>query len=266
VQASEKLPWSGYSIKQSAINFTNDKYYSGGNQFFLQLVASVKGHKTPFWAGYQQWASLGCNVKQGEKGTKVFRPRIFKDKGTDEAKLCGMHVETVFNADQVEGLDLSSFKGFTSSTIEPKEQADKIINEMPQRPSIGHTNSNLAYYSPLTDSVTMPSAVSCSSEEYYSILFHELAHSTGHESRLNRASLTKIQGHNRHEYSKEELVAEMTAAILCNESGIANKDTVKNSAAYIQSWFKVLKNDPKMLYEASGAAYKAAKFILKVKE
>ena len=97
-------------------------------------------------------------------------------------------------------------------------------------------------------------------ESYYSVLFHELAHSTGHASRLNRKEVTDPIAFGSHDYSLEEMVAELTAAFLCAEAGIDN--TVENSAAYIAEWHKVLSADPKLFWIAAGRAQKAADYIL----
>lgn len=90
-------------------------------------------------------------------------------------------------------------------------------------------------------------------------------HSTGHSSRLNRKGITEKNKFGSEEYSKEELIAELGAAFLCAESGIANK-TINNTSAYLQSWLKTLKADPRMIIHASQAAEKAAKYILNRKE
>jgi len=87
-----------------------------------------------------------------------------------------------------------------------------------------------------------------------------LTHSTGHKSRLNRKELTKVSGFGSRDYSKEELVAEMGAAFLCSQAGIEN--TIDNSAAYLQSWIKKLKGDPKLAVMAAAQAQKAADYIL----
>ena len=97
-------------------------------------------------------------------------------------------------------------------------------------------------------------------EEYYCTLFHELIHATGHESRLDRASLKQFTRFGDDDYSQEELVAELGAAMLCGAAGLAPL-TIKNSAAYIQSWLKVLKNDKTFVIRASGLAQKACDFI-----
>lgn len=100
-----------------------------------------------------------------------------------------------------------------------------------------------------------------SDEEYYSTLFHELTHSTGHASRLNRTELSKANLFRSHEYSKEELVAEMGSAFLCGHCGIAPK-VIDNQSAYIQAWLKQLQNNKKWLVYAAAKAQKAADFIL----
>lgn len=102
-------------------------------------------------------------------------------------------------------------------------------------------------------------------EEYYCTCFHELSHSTGHEKRLSRKSLTEVSGFGSHEYSKEELIAEFSSAFLCAFAGIEQK-TLENSAAYIKSWLKVLKDDKKMLVMAAAQGQKAADYILDRKE
>src|SRR6266436_5751890 len=122
------------------------------------------------------------------------------------------------------------------------ERCENLVKHMPQRPRIRHAGG-LAYYQPLADVVTLPAPHTFTSpERYYSTLFHELAHSTGHPSRLSRKTLTDLCPFGSTNYSKEELVAEMTAAFLCGVAGIAN-ETVDNSAAYMQSWLTKLKND-----------------------
>ena len=116
-----------------------------------------------------------------------------------------------------------------------------------------------AYYMPKGDSINMPPLEGISdSNRYYSTFYHECIHSTGAANRLNR----DLKGHfGGASYSKEELVAEFGAGMLCNLTGIENECTLRNSAAYIQSWVKVLKDDPKMLMTASAQAERAVKYF-----
>ena len=98
--------------------------------------------------------------------------------------------------------------------------------------------------------------------EYYSTTFHEITHSTGHQNRLNRLQSGQVAAFGSEEYSKEELVAEIGSAALMNLLGIETIKTFRNTAAYIQSWLNVLKNDNKFIVSASSKAEKAVNFIL----
>ena len=99
---------------------------------------------------------------------------------------------------------------------------------------------------------------------YYATLFHELIHSTGHASRLNRATVTEAAGFGSNPYCREELVAEMGAAFLCGQAGIA-ESTLENSAAYLQNWLEQLQDDRKFIVQAAAQAQRAADFILGTK-
>ena len=123
-----------------------------------------------------------------------------------------------------------------------------------------HLVSDEAYYSPSCDRVVLPRADQFNSTaEYYSTAFHELAHSTGHQSRLDRLRATARFG--SESYSNEELVAEITAAALMHHTGLETKGTFRNSTAYIQNWLTALRNDKRMIVTASGAAAKAFDYI-----
>ena len=138
---------------------------------------------------------------------------------------------------------------------------EKIVAEMPSRPAITHGGS-AAFYRQSVDQVTMPEPGSFAAPElYYSILFHELTHSTGHAARLNRATLVDAVRFGDTNYSKEELVAEMGAAFLCGVAGIANR-TIDNSAGYVHGWLKKLRHDPRLLVQAAAQAQRAADYIL----
>ncbi len=130
---------------------------------------------------------------------------------------------------------------------------------MPNAPR--REQSDRAWYRPSTDSVGMPSRdLFHSSEEYYSTLFHELTHSTGHASRVGREGIEQLNTFGSESYSKEELIAEMGAAMLCGVTGISPA-TIPNSAAYLQCWITRLRGDSKLLVSAASAAQKAADYI-----
>ncbi len=133
---------------------------------------------------------------------------------------------------------------------------------MANPPRIAHDGGDRAFYQPSTDSVHMPAVHSFEgAEEYHSTLFHELSHSTGHESRLNRHGMeTGIAAFGSAVYSKEELAAEFGAAFLCAHAGI--QGTLDNSAAYIAGWAKALKADSRLVVTAASQGQKAADYIL----
>ena len=124
-----------------------------------------------------------------------------------------------------------------------------------------HEEGDRAFYRPATDSITLPHmAQFTATAEYYSTAFHELTHSTGHESRLNRLEKTAFFG--TEAYSKEELIAEIGAATLVNYAGLETSNSFRNSAAYVQNWLKVLSDDKRFIVSAAGKAEKAVALIL----
>ena len=114
---------------------------------------------------------------------------------------------------------------------------------------------------PKEDLVNLPPIETFKTTEgYVATKFHEYAHSTGHESRLNRPGIMAVAAFGGEDYSFEELVAELTSAYLCARNGIDN--TLENSSAYIQHWLKALRDDKTMLMKASGKAMAAVEYIL----
>ena len=137
-----------------------------------------------------------------------------------------------------------------------------IVEGMPNPPTIDHDGGDRAFYQPSTDSIHMPAVSSFEgAEEYHSTLFHELSHSTGHESRLNRHGMeTGIAAFGSAVYSKEELAAEFGSAFLCARAGI--QSTLDNSAAYIDGWRKALNADNRLVITAASQGQKASDYIL----
>lgn len=141
--------------------------------------------------------------------------------------------------------------------------ADKVVSGMPNPPAIRY-GMDRAFYRPSDDLVGMPDRKTFESEHsFFATIYHEIVQSTGHESRLNRPTLTESAGFGSDPYCKEELIAEMGAAFLCGHSGVLDR-TLENSAAYIQGWLDCLKNDKKLVVQAAAQAQKAADFILGV--
>lgn len=243
------------------MNYTSKKAYRGINIFLL----SCAGFPSPYWLSFKQVKDLGGMVKKGEKGMPcIFWKMLKREEAETETieRIPILRYYTVFNSCQCEGLDITLPEA--RKQINPIEAAEKICREMPKRPEI--KPSNHACYWPELDTVGMPEQKLFTSDEaYYATLFHELAHSTKHPDRLNRKGSSEeiqtVHSFGRKEYAREELVAEMTSAFLCGEAGILDPQ-IDNSAAYVQNWLKVFKNDKKVLIIAAAQAQKAADYIL----
>lgn len=251
-------PWTG--VRAGAYNRISKKPYSLLNQMILKHSGE--------YATFKQWQELGGKVKKGAKAEiivfwKVYDKTEKNDKGEDEKKTyCVLKYYNVFHISQVEGVEPLE-KPFDD--VEPIEAADKVIKDYVTRENITFIEqaSNEAYYSPLSDTVVVPLKEQYPIiNEYYSTTLHELTHSTGHKNRLNRLVLGLNAGFGSEVYSKEELVAELGSSFLMNLLGIENNKTTRNSAAYIQSWLKVLKGDCKFVVSAASKAEKAVNYIL----
>jgi len=144
--------------------------------------------------------------------------------------------------------------------VNPNAECDAMVVDYSAREGIKIThNPSEAFYSPSGDYISIPEINQfVGTEEYYSTLFHEMAHSTGHEKRLKRELAGRM---NRDSYSFEELIAEISACAMLHDKGIATEATDKNSMAYVQNWAKVLKSDPTMVEKACRSASKAVNFI-----
>jgi antirestriction protein ArdC len=240
-------------------NLVSKKAYRGINVFLLHAM----NYESPFWLTFHQAQQLGANVRKGEKACPVvfWKHHETEDKHTGEKiKIPLLRFYYVFNVAQCEGINELPDPATVTAPAKPAE----IVANMPQRPGIKHGMAQ-AYYSPLEDVVGMPNRERFTSEaDYFSALYHELTHSTGAASRLNRATITEANSFGSEDYSREELIAEMGAAFLCGQAGIVER-TLNNSAAYLQNWLKALQNDKTLIVQAAAQAQKAADFILGTK-
>lgn len=252
-------PWSVATGQPR--NLVSKKPYRGINIFLL----AATGYSSPYWLTFNQARQLGGTVKKGEKGSMVvfFKVDKVQDRNDPEKESTRwiLRYYTVFNVSQCEGIDAKVPAIETKDDVDPIEAAEAIIANMPNRPDISYEGSK-AFYSPLIDKITLPpKATFNGGPEFYSTAFHEMTHSTGHESRCNRKEgMTNIK-FGSESYSKEELVAEMGSAFLCAEAGIVDR-TINNSAAYINSWLKVLKGDKYLVVRAASGAQAASDYIL----
>jgi len=246
-----RKPWNNNGL---AVNWKTQKAYRGINTMLLDAGE---------YATFKQITESGGSVKKGEKSQLVvfWKWLDVEDKDTGKIeKVPFLRYYNVFEINtQCEGLE-SKRKDVESFNHNPIEDAESLIKGFKDCPSISFKPGS-AYYVPTTDSISVPAISEYKiSEEYYSTLFHECIHSTGHKNRLNREGITKIASFGSETYSKEELVAELGASMLCGVCKIDN-NTIDNSASYIKSWLRKLKEDSKLIVTAAAQAQKAADYI-----
>jgi antirestriction protein ArdC len=255
-------PWRKPWTCRTPANLLTQKEYRGLNVFTLDS----QGFPSRFWLTYNQATKLGGRIRKCEKSSPVIFWNIGDEQETtaqDDAKETSrpflLRYYSVFNLSQAEGIDIPASLLQETRTNDPIETCEQLVTNMPNPPAF--EQSDKAWYSPANDVVGMPArGLFHSSEEYYATEFHELAHSTGHAKRLHRENFDNPVSFGSESYSKEELVAEMTAAMLCGIAGIEQR-IVENSAAYLKTWIARLKSDSRLLVSAASQAQKAADFI-----
>jgi antirestriction protein ArdC len=166
----------------------------------------------------------------------------------------------VFNVEQCDGIAAPDVAAIEPVAFNPIEAAELLVKGYADGPAVEHGGTQ-AIYRPNADIVRLPEPSHfASGEEYYSTLFHELSHSTGHSKRLDRKFDTDPKPFGSADYGREELVAEMSAAFLCAHAGITPV-VIENQVAYLQGWISKLKGDKKLAITAAGAAQRSADWI-----
>ena len=257
------IPWQKpWVASGKAISYATGKPYSLLNQLMLGRPGE--------YLTFKQCQKAGGRVRKGEKASMVVFWKFIEqeDEETGETKQVPfLRYYNVFHIDQCEGLTAKFAKPLPQTAVDLPETkvAEDLIYEYLGRESIilTHQEGDKAFYRPSTDEVVLPIRKQfMSTAEYFSTAFHELIHSTGHKSRLDRLEKTAFFG--TEAYSKEELIAEIGAAALVNHSGLETSHSLRNSAAYIQNWLQVLKDDKRFIVSAAGKAEKAVNLILNV--
>ncbi|MEE1199151.1 MAG: zincin-like metallopeptidase domain-containing protein [Christensenellales bacterium] len=236
--------------------------YATGNPYSL-LNQMLLGRPDEY-ATYKQIQSAGGYVKKGQKASMVVFWKWIEqeDKDGEKKEIPFLRYYNVFHIDQCEGLKAKHSTEFPQ-TANADQKAESIICDYLKTSGVklNHEQGDRAFYRPSDDSITLPLLAQFKeTAEYYSTAFHEMIHSTGHMSRLNRLEKTAFFG--TEAYSKEELIAEIGAAALVNASGLETTKSFRNNAAYIQNWLSVLKNDKRFIVSAAGKAEKAVNLIL----
>lgn len=251
-------PWTG--THNGAFNRISKKPYSLINQFLLRNQGE--------YATMKQWNDLGGKIKKGSKAEfvvfwKMHQVEEQKEDGTKVTKIIPLlRYYNVFHISNVEGVEPLNIDNLKS--LEPIAEAEAIKEAYKTREyiTIDEIITDDAFYSPSRDFIQVPCREQYQHiEEFYSTLFHEMVHSTGHKSRLDRLTTGASSHFGGTDYSKEELTAEIGSAYILNRLGIETSKTFRNSSAYIQNWLQVLKNDSKFIVSASSKAEKAVNYI-----
>ena len=258
-------PWTTDGYLPTSLS--TGKVYRGINTLILASATADHEYTSPLWATYKQIGALGGQVRKGEKSTAIVFWNIVKREdrvdGEDVVRRFPLlRYYNVFNVEQADGLTLPPRFTKEREPVEFDEALDTVVDGYVDGPTLTYAAQGRAFYVPSEDRVTLPKREQFdSSEGYAETLFHELTHSTGHPTRCNRFTATGGSGSfGCKSYAEEELVAEMGSALLAAHTGVTiNLD---NSAAYVQSWLRTLKDDRSLVIKAAQKAQKAVDRIL----
>jgi antirestriction protein ArdC len=262
-----RRPWTSTGLPR---NLVSKKPYHGVNFFLL----SASKYVSPFWLTMRQANELGGHIRKGAESTAVVfwkiedAKRSTEDLDTNETEEKTrlrflLRYYRIFNLEQCELplAVLDKLPKIETHHHDPIEAVEKIIAGMPNPPEIVREGSK-AYYSPTTDRITLPprELFETAAEDAATTL-HEISHSVGHEKRLAREGITEVAPFGSPVYSREELVAELSAAFLCAEAGISNA-VIRNQAAYLAGWLSRFRDDRKLIIHAAAQAQRAVDYIL----
>ncbi len=242
-------------------NPKSNRAYKGINILTLAAATIRHGWESPTFMTYKQAQECGGNVRKGERSQIVIFWKMLKVKDKqdpDKDKVIPMlKYYRVFNVQQIDGLP-EEYTRVETGASDKIQEAQEIVDGYLDREGIDVEDTfGTPHYAPLTDTIGMPPLSGFkTSRRYYETMFHEIVHSTGHDSRLKRQFGNRFGSG---EYAREELIAEFGAAMLTAKTG--SVDGYKNLAAYIKNWHTVIKNDPRDLVVAAGRAEKAVDFV-----
>ena len=238
------------------------------NVFWLWMMAQENGYSAPYWMTYRQCAELGGQVRKGEKSSIA----IFYKSYTKEVEAAD-HREAleetrrvlksyaIFNADQCDGLPERYYPEADVQDIEPEGREAAFDAFFEKIGAKIREQGSSAYYEPTPDRITMPPATLFNGyDHFYATLAHELSHWTGHKSRLDRDLKNRFGSA---AYAAEELVAELSSAILGAELGLPVSH-LDSHASYIAHWLKLLKKDDRAMLTAAARAEEASNMLLRL--
>ncbi len=264
---------------QPAYNALTNRRYTGINQLLLSLETTERRYAKNAWLTFLQIKQQGGAIQKGEKATRIYfhktlfvdekgkkyDPEIIKTMSKERIKKLGikripiLKYYNVFNVFQTTGLPEKCYHYETSvipTALEKDERAERLIQSTGA--TIDYKANQQPCYLPVKDVIQLPLAHQFKgTEHFYNTALHELAHWTGHHTRLDREIINTFGSP---KYALEELVAELTAAFLCTHLGFTK--TISNNTSYIQSWLHTLSNDTRFIFKASRKAEQAAAFIM----
>jgi len=258
-------PWRGLPVSRP-LRFCGTPY-RGMNTFWLWMVADAAGFASPYWMTYRQCQALGGQVRKGEKSTiaifyKSYTKEVESAEGeqdTENRRVLKSYA--VFNADQCDGLPEFYHPKPLVGPVEPEGREARLDAFFARVGAKLRHHGSQAYYEPLRDRVTMPPAELFGAyDHYYATLAHELSHWTGHGSRLDRDLKNRFGSD---AYAAEELIAELSSAILGAELGLPVTH-LDHHASYIASWLKILKSDERAILTAAAKAEEASSLLFEL--
>src|SRR5713101_1119437 len=272
-------PWNPADASlDMPMNPTTGRTYRGGNAIHLMATGLSRGYGDPRWMTYRQAAGLAWQVRKGEKGTQIefWEVKAGRDTRSESIRVDDgdghqpadeldagrgnrlIHrVYTVFNAKQIEGIP--EWTANERSVFEVVDAGEHILSNCGA--TVLHDQADRAFYNRSSDSIHLPPKQAFKdAASYYGTALHEAAHSSGHPSRLNRATLNESYRFGDISYAKEELRAELASVFLVAERGIPHDP--EQHAAYVGSWINVLKQDKNEIFRAAHDASRAADFLL----
>ena len=268
----EKPFWQKGWSSSRAVNPTTGNRYQGVNSAILLIRSEDENYLDNRWVTFKQAETKGWKVKKGEKAVRLEYWKWEKtvkaenEKGEEIEKTVKMDNPmvsyfTVFNAEQLENIPVNESikRDFINN-----ELIENILKN--SESPITYGKSDEAFYSTEKDKIYLPKREFFESEErFYAVALHEIAHSTGHESRLGR--LVTGEKPLAEKYAREELVAELTSMFLQQELGIKvneNEKDFNNHKAYIKHYIDILEKDPNELFKALKQADQAAERVLEM--
>lgn len=275
------IPWTQL-FKTSEYGFAQNYFtkhrYTGINWFLLNFLTD---YEVPYYLTWKQIQKQGGTIIKGSQAERIYYVNFYyTDK--DGNKLSPEQVRNaeqnnipvkkhpylrrynVFNITCIEGIEWEK-PSLEKQEIRPIQRCEALLDAMEETPKIQFIDEGQAYYFPRLDLVNMPKLQQFAqhgAEAYYRVLFHELIHWTGHESRLARKGIILGQGKDEVIYAEEELLAELGACMLSSLTNIQEENLLQNSAAYLQSWLNCMKEDKRFIFRVAPQAELAVKYIL----